>query len=76
MHNYPKNNPFLCYNSKLYRMIDMHSKYDSMYKNELFYVLICINNHLITCNNCMLLDIKLSRKNKNVFPSEKNYRNF
>ena len=28
-------------------MIDMHSKYDSMHKNELFYALISINNHVI-----------------------------
>ena len=28
-------------------MIDMHSKYDNMYKNGMLYVLICINNHII-----------------------------
>ena len=36
-------------------MIDMHSKYDNMYKNRIFDVLICINNHIITCIDCMLL---------------------
>ena len=28
-------------------MIDMHSKYDNMHKNEMFYALIYINNHII-----------------------------
>ena len=32
----------------------MHSKYDNMHKNEMFYALICINNHLITSINYML----------------------
>ena len=35
-------------------MIDMHSKYDNMHKNEIFYALIYINNHIITCINGML----------------------
>ena len=35
-------------------MIDMHSKYDNMHKNGLFDALICINNHIIACVNCML----------------------
>ena len=35
-------------------MIDMHSKYDNMYKNVIFYALICINNHIIACVSCML----------------------
>ena len=35
-------------------MINMHSKYDNMYKNEMFYALICINNHIIARVNCML----------------------
>ena len=30
-------------------MIDMHSKYDNMHKNEMFYALICINNNVIAC---------------------------
>ena len=30
-------------------MIDMHSKYDNMHKNGMFYALICINNHVIAC---------------------------
>ena len=29
-------------------MIDMHSKYDNMHKNGMFYALICIDNHIIT----------------------------
>ena len=28
-------------------MIDMNSKHDNMHKNEMFYALICINNHII-----------------------------
>ena len=28
-------------------MIDMHLRYDNMHNNEMFYVLICINNHII-----------------------------
>ena len=35
-------------------MIDMHSKYDNMHTNGMFYALICINNHIIACVNCML----------------------
>ena len=31
-------------------MIDMHSKYDNMHKNGMFYVLICINNRIIAWN--------------------------
>ena len=33
------------YNLKLHEMIEMHSKYDNMHTNEMFYALICINNH-------------------------------
>ena len=36
-------------------MIDMHSKYDNMHKNEMFYTLICINNHVVNCINFTLL---------------------
>ena len=35
-------------------MIEMHSKYDNMHKNGMFYALICINNHIIVCINCVL----------------------
>ena len=35
-------------------MIDMHSKYDNMHKNRMLYALICINNRIIACLNCML----------------------
>ena len=41
-------------------MIDIHSKYDNMHKNEMFYTLICINNHIISCIIHML-----SKLNKN-----------
>ena len=34
-------------------MIDMHSNYDNMHKNRMFYALIYINNHIITSINCM-----------------------
>ena len=54
MHNYPLNNTFWYYNLKLHEMIDMHSKYDIMQKNRIFYALICINNHVIACYACML----------------------
>ena len=37
MHNYPWNNTFWYYNLKLDEMIAMHSKYDKMYKNAMFY---------------------------------------
>ena len=29
-------------------MIDMHLEYDNMHKNEIIYVLIFYNNHIIT----------------------------
>ena len=38
-------------------MINMHSKYDNMHVNEIFYALICINNHVITSIDCMVLII-------------------
>ena len=38
----------------MHEMIDMHSKYDNMHENGMFYALICINNHIVTCLNCML----------------------
>ena len=34
-------------------MIDMHSKYDNMHLNGIFNGLICKNNHLNSCINCM-----------------------
>ena len=30
-------------------MIYMHSKYDNIHKNRMFHILICINNHIISC---------------------------
>ena len=35
-------------------MMNMHSMYDNMHKNKIFYTLIYINNHVITSINCML----------------------
>ena len=32
----------------------MHYKYDNMHKNEIFYALNCINNHVIISIVCML----------------------
>ena len=32
----------------------MHSKYDNMHNDEIFYALICINNHVISSINYML----------------------
>ena len=49
MHNYPQNSTFWDYHLKLYEMIEMHSKYDNMDKNGMFYALICINNHVFAC---------------------------
>ena len=40
-------------------MIDVHSKYDNMHKNEMFYALIYINNYVITSISCMLLNDNL-----------------
>ena len=49
-------------------MIDMHLKYDNMHKNEIFYALICINNDIITCINCMLLMISTLDSKEEVSP--------
>ena len=35
-------------------MIDMHLKFDNMHKNRIFYALIFINNHIISCIDFML----------------------
>ena len=53
-------------------MIDMHSKYDNMHNNRMFSALICMNNLIITCINCMLSTPKsgedvLSNKLKDYF---------
>ena len=42
------------HNLKLHEMIDIHSKFYNMHTNEIFYVLICIKNHINLCINCML----------------------
>ena len=54
MHNYLQNAIFLDHNLKLHKMIDMHLKYDNMHTNIRFNALICINNHVNSCTNCML----------------------
>ena len=36
-------------------MIDIHSKYDNMHKNGIFYALIYFNDHVKSCINFMLL---------------------
>ena len=35
-------------------MLNMHSKHDNMHKNGIFYALIFINKHIISCVNSML----------------------
>ena len=57
MHNYPQNTIFLYHNLKLHKMINMHLKYDNMRTNRIFNALICINNHINLCMNCMLSTI-------------------
>ena len=54
----PKNSAFLYYNVDFHIMIDIHSKYDNMHKNGMFYALIYINNHIITFINFILLERK------------------
>ena len=54
MHNYPQNDIFLDYNLKLHKMIEMYLKDDNMHTSGIFNALICINNHLNLCTNCML----------------------
>ena len=49
MHSYPWFSAFWDYNLKLHEMIEMHSKYDYMHENGMFYALICINNHVFAC---------------------------
>ena len=36
-------------------MMNMHSKYDNLHKNEIIYVLTCINNKIISSINYMLV---------------------
>ena len=55
MHNYPQIAIFLYHNLKLHKMIEMHLKYDIMHTNRIFNALNCINNHVNSCINCMLL---------------------
>ena len=39
---------------KLHIMMNMHTKYDNMHKNGIFYVLFRINIHIIKSISCML----------------------
>ena len=59
MHNYPKTAIFLDHNLKLHKMIEIHSKYDSMHTNRKFNVLNCTNNHVNSCINCMLSMVRV-----------------
>ena len=54
MHDCPLKWYILTFWRKLHRMMNMHSKYDSMHKNEMFYILIWINDHALTSISCML----------------------
>ena len=54
MHNYPQNAVFLYPNLKLHKMIDMHLKYDKMDTYGIFNALVCFNNDVNSCINCML----------------------
>ena len=38
----------------MHRMIEIHSKYDNVHINVMFYALNCINNHVLSCLDCML----------------------
>ena len=49
-------------------MIDTHSKYDNMHKNGIFYVLIYINNHVISGINYILSIVNEKEK---IFASSK-----
>ena len=38
----------------MHEMIEMHSNYDNMHINVMFYALNCMNNHVLSCYDCML----------------------
>ena len=40
-------------------MMNMHSKYDNMHRNGMFYALLYINNHENTSISCMLSLVNL-----------------
>ena len=42
---------------KLYKMIEIYLKYDNMHIFGMINAFICINNHVISCINSMLLEI-------------------
>ena len=55
----PKKSIFLDYNLNFHKMIDIHSKHNNMHKNGMFNALISLNNHIITCIDCMLSELYL-----------------
>ena len=61
-HNYPQNSIFLYHYLKLYKIIEMQSKYDNMHKNIIFNALNYINNHNNSCTNCMISLINIKSK--------------
>ena len=54
VHNYSQNAIFLNHNLKLHKLIDMHLRYDNMHTYRTYNALICINDHVNLCINCML----------------------
>ena len=46
----------------MHERIDMYSKYDNIHKNEMFYALIFINNHIIICIKYILSIVVLIDK--------------
>ena len=60
---------FLDYNFNFHIVIDIYSNNDNMHRNGMFYALICINNHKISCINWMLLTNKVRRNFKRTISS-------
>ena len=56
-------------------MMNMYLKYDNMHKNEKIYVLICINNHVITsiiaCYQHRVVQVYLIYKKKKLITKSK-----
>ena len=48
-------------------VINMHSKYDNMHRNRMFYALICINSHEIKSICCMLSVVKSIKRVEHFF---------
>ena len=47
MHDYPLKDCIMILQFKHNRMMNMHSKYDNMHRNGMFYALICFDNHIL-----------------------------